>query len=89
MIIVVASTEPTVFFGNLKSSALSLMRFKIMNVYRPLLPALLVSLVFATTACTATFAQSDLRRTTVAVTYPLDESVTVKFRGTTLLPRYA
>src|SRR5438094_6358347 len=33
------------------------------------------------------FAQSDVPRQTVAVTYPLDETVNVKFRGTTLLPR--
>src|ERR1043165_4419026 len=32
-------------------------------------------------------AQSDVERKTVAITYPLDETVTVKFRGTTLLPR--
>src|SRR6266496_2709948 len=32
-------------------------------------------------------AQNDLPRQTVAVTYPLDETVQVKFRGTTLLPR--
>ncbi|HEY0079519.1 MAG TPA: OmpA family protein [Pyrinomonadaceae bacterium] len=32
-------------------------------------------------------AQTDARRQTVAVTYPLDESVTLKFRGTTRLPR--
>ena len=32
-------------------------------------------------------AQSDVPRQTVAITYPLDETVTVKFRGTTLLPR--
>jgi outer membrane protein OmpA-like peptidoglycan-associated protein len=31
--------------------------------------------------------QSDVARRTIAVTYPLDESVEVKFRGTTLLPR--
>jgi outer membrane protein OmpA-like peptidoglycan-associated protein len=31
--------------------------------------------------------QSDIERKTVAITYPLDETVTVKFRGTTLLPR--
>ncbi len=35
----------------------------------------------------AAFAQSDVPRQTVAVTYPLDETVTVKFRGTTRLPR--
>src|SRR5712671_2388702 len=33
------------------------------------------------------FGQSDVSRQTIAVTYPLDETVTVKFRGTTLLPR--
>src|SRR6266446_986722 len=59
----------------------------IMTFYRRLLPVLLVFLVGATIGCTALFAQSDLGRRTVAVTYPLDESVTVKFRGTTLLPR--
>ena len=31
--------------------------------------------------------QSDIPRQSVAVTYPLDETVTLKFRGTTLLPR--
>lgn len=34
-----------------------------------------------------TFAQSDNERKTIAITYPLDETVTVKFRGTTMLPR--
>ena len=34
-----------------------------------------------------TLAQNDVPRRTIAVTYPLDESITVKFRGTTLLPR--
>ena len=33
------------------------------------------------------YAQSDLPRQTVAITYPLDQTVTVKFRGTTRLPR--
>ena len=32
-------------------------------------------------------AQRDVERKTVAITYPLDETVTVKFRGTTTLPR--
>lgn len=32
-------------------------------------------------------AQSDQQRQTVAITYPLDQTVEVKFRGTTLLPR--
>src|SRR6476661_1753982 len=48
-------------------------------------------LVFALSACllfaAVVFAQSDLERKTIAVTYPLDETVVVKFRGTTLLPR--
>jgi outer membrane protein OmpA-like peptidoglycan-associated protein len=34
-----------------------------------------------------TLAQRDVGRQTVAITYPLDESITVKLRGTTLLPR--
>ncbi|MCA1629217.1 MAG: OmpA family protein [Acidobacteria bacterium] len=32
-------------------------------------------------------AQSDLRRESVAITYPLEQSINVKFRGTTRLPR--
>src|SRR5215216_3725516 len=48
-------------------------------------------LVFALTACllfvSVPVAQQDVERKTVAITYPLDETVTVKFRGTTLLPR--
>ena len=32
-------------------------------------------------------AQSDVPRQTIAVTYPLDQTVTLKFRGTTRLPR--
>jgi len=32
-------------------------------------------------------AQSDIPRETVAITYPLDQAVTVRFRGTTRLPR--
>jgi outer membrane protein OmpA-like peptidoglycan-associated protein len=32
-------------------------------------------------------AQRDVERKTVAITYPLDETVTVRFRGTTTLPR--
>ena len=47
--------------------------------------------VFALSACllfvSAAIAQQDVERKTVAITYPLDESVTVKFRGTTVLPR--
>jgi outer membrane protein OmpA-like peptidoglycan-associated protein len=47
--------------------------------------------VFALSVCllsvSTVFGQSDTERKTIAVTYPLDETVTVKFRGTTLLPR--
>ena len=45
--------------------------------------ALVVSTLFAAVA----FSQSDVARQTVAITYPLDETITVKFRGTTQLPR--
>jgi outer membrane protein OmpA-like peptidoglycan-associated protein len=47
------------------------------------LAATLFTLVFSISV----IAQSDVPRQTVAVTYPLDETVTVKFRGTTVLPR--
>lgn len=44
--------------------------------------------VFAIFALAATVAaQSDLKRETVAITYPLEQSINVKFRGTTRLPR--
>lgn len=33
------------------------------------------------------FAQGDVPRQTVSITYPLDETINVRFRGTTLLPR--
>ena len=33
------------------------------------------------------FAQADSRRQAVAITYPLDQTITVRFRGTTRLPR--
>jgi len=47
-------------------------------------------LVFALSACllsVSVAAQQDVERKTVAITYPLDETVNVKFRGTTVLPR--
>jgi len=44
---------------------------------------LATGLIFAAVA----WAQSDSPRQTVAVTYPVDETVAVKFRGTTVLPR--
>src|SRR5205807_4674174 len=36
---------------------------------------------------TTVLAQSDVRRTTVAITYPLDQTIEVPFHGTTRLPR--
>jgi outer membrane protein OmpA-like peptidoglycan-associated protein len=48
--------------------------------------SVLTLLICAASSATI-FAQSDVARRTVAVTYPLDETVVVKFRGTTLLPR--
>ena len=57
------------------------MTFRCIGQRLPLvLVACLLSVSFA-------FAQRDVERQTVAITYPLDETVTVKFRGTTLLPR--
>ncbi|MFT3745678.1 MAG: OmpA family protein [Pyrinomonadaceae bacterium] len=37
--------------------------------------------------CFAAFGQVDVGRKTTAITYPLDDSVTVQFRGTTRFPR--
>src|SRR5688500_1347554 len=48
---------------------------------------LLSLLVFGLFSLATAVAQQCVERKTVAVTYPLDETVTVKFRGTTLLPR--
>jgi outer membrane protein OmpA-like peptidoglycan-associated protein len=55
----------------------------------PASPLRILSLLFAAIfiAVPLVSAQSDLPRQTVAITYPLDQSVSVKFRGTTLLPR--
>ncbi|HUQ33096.1 MAG TPA: OmpA family protein [Pyrinomonadaceae bacterium] len=49
-----------------------------------ILPLLIFALLITSTLVQA---QSDLPRQTVAITYPLDQAVEVKFRGTTLLPR--
>src|SRR6185503_10932059 len=57
------------------------MTFRCIGQRLPLvLIACLLSVSFA-------FGQRDVERQTVAITYPLDETVTVKFRGTTVLPR--
>lgn len=46
-----------------------------------------IAVSFLLVAAAISFAQSDVQRQTVAITYPLDQAVTVKFRGTTRLPR--
>ena len=43
--------------------------------------------VFALAFSFSVFAQVDVPRRTTAITYPLDELVTVQFRGTTRFPR--
>jgi outer membrane protein OmpA-like peptidoglycan-associated protein len=46
------------------------------------------ALLFALMSCApAVLAQADSRRETVAVSYPLEQTVNLKFRGTTRLPR--
>ncbi|MDT5293411.1 MAG: hypothetical protein QOJ76_291 [Acidobacteriota bacterium] len=48
----------------------------------------LAATLFALSLCAgAARAQVDVRRETVAVSYPLEQSVSLKFRGTTRLPR--
>src|ERR1044072_6052878 len=45
------------------------------------------AVLFALALSINALAQGDARRETVAVTYPLDQSVPLRFRGTTRLPR--
>ena len=48
----------------------------------------MTALLFALTLGSAlALAQSETRRETVAVTYPLEQTISLKFRGTTRLPR--
>ena len=54
---------------------------------RSLIQRLLTFFVLGLFSVVTAVAQTDVERKTVAITYPLDETVTVKFRGTTLLPR--
>src|SRR6476620_4374604 len=51
--------------------------------------ALVSTLLLITLTCASAVvnAQSDTPRQTIAITYPLEEAITVKLRGTTLLPR--
>ncbi|MGH9898004.1 MAG: hypothetical protein ACRD4L_04030, partial [Pyrinomonadaceae bacterium] len=61
------------------------MHFNRFNLFSILVLSLLS--IFANGAITSIAAQSDQSRQTVAITYPLDQTVELKFRGTTLLPR--
>src|SRR3954465_11385899 len=45
------------------------------------------AVLFALALSIAAMAQGDSRRETVAVTYPLEQTVSLRFRGTTRLPR--
>jgi outer membrane protein OmpA-like peptidoglycan-associated protein len=47
----------------------------------------LLSVVALAVFCVGIVAQADVGRKTVAITYPLDETVNVQFRGTTRFPR--
>ncbi len=49
--------------------------------------AAIFSLVFILSTSVTVFSQADISRRTTAITYPLDERVTVQFRGTTRFPR--
>jgi outer membrane protein OmpA-like peptidoglycan-associated protein len=58
-----------------------------MNSSGPLFRRFVLLPVILLIAATLAHAQSDLPRQSVAITYPLDQTVNVKFRGTTRLPR--
>jgi outer membrane protein OmpA-like peptidoglycan-associated protein len=49
--------------------------------------ALLLGVLALLLVCAPVSAQNDLSRETVAVTYPLEQTVNLRFRGTTRLPR--
>jgi len=53
----------------------------------PLRRLMIFSLLLMTAIAPLAYAQSDVPRQTVAITYPLDQTVNVKFRGTTRFPR--
>lgn len=57
-----------------------------MKIARRFKSFLIIQIVFVALTAGA-FAQSDVRRTTTAITYPLDQTIEVPFRGTTRLPR--
>ncbi|HEV2799237.1 MAG TPA: OmpA family protein [Pyrinomonadaceae bacterium] len=57
------------------------------KLFCELLRGVFVSFLVVASLAPVASAQSDMRRETVAITYPLEQSVSVKFRGTTRLPR--
>lgn len=57
-----------------------------MNFHRIFVTAGII-VVLSSLGLVSVQAQSDVARQTIAVAYPLDEELSVKFRGTTLLPR--
>lgn len=58
-----------------------------MNDPRSPLRQLFITAIWMLTTAAFAFAQSDVPRQTVAITYPLDQTVNVKFQGTTRFPR--
>ena len=58
-----------------------------MNHQRSPLRRLFINCVLVLVAAPLAFAQGDAPRQTVAITYPLEQAVNVKFRGTTRFPR--
>jgi outer membrane protein OmpA-like peptidoglycan-associated protein len=84
----VASTT-TSLFGDDRVLPLTTNKELFVMRSRPVLArfAILLLLLGGVVSSQTTFAQSDLPRRTIAITYPLEETVVVKFRGTTLLPR--
>jgi outer membrane protein OmpA-like peptidoglycan-associated protein len=54
-----------------------------LSEWRKVLMGTMALLIFASIVP----AQSDIQRQTIAITYPLDETIKVKFRGTTRFPR--
>ncbi|HLL15717.1 MAG TPA: OmpA family protein [Pyrinomonadaceae bacterium] len=57
------------------------------NLLEKLLRGMFLSLLALASFVPPVVAQSDMQRETVAITYPLDQNVSVRFRGTTRLPR--
>ena len=51
------------------------------------LASVLTAFIITLVISVAAFAQNDTTRTTTAITYPLDQTIEVPFKGTTRLPR--